>query len=140
MRKADHSIGWFLAIGGAAGLVHYLVTIGLNAFVSLRPGAANLVGFVCAFPVSYFGHRGLSFAATEVPHQRALPRLFAVSGMAFVGNQALLLTLLKLTSLPLYIALAIVLFVVSISTFLLSRGWVFARQATASHDPSDPER
>lgn len=121
-------------------MVHYVVTLGLNAFASLRPGPANLVGFLCAFPVSYFGHRFLSFSATEVPHQRALPRLFAVSGMAFVGNQALLLTLLRLTSLPLYIALAIVLLVVSLSTFLLSKGWVFAKPATASHDPTDPER
>ncbi len=140
MRRADHSIGWFLAIGGAAGLVHYVTTLGLNAFASLRPGPANLLGFLCAFPVSYFGHRFLSFSATEVPHQRALPRLFAVSGMAFVGNQALLLTLLKLTSLPLYIALALVLLVVSVSTFLLSRGWVFARQAAARHDSADPDR
>ena len=140
MRKADHSIGWFLAIGGAAGLVHNVTTLGLNAFASLPPGPANLIGFLCAFPVSYFGHRCLSFAATEVPHQRALPRLLAVSGMAFVGNQAMLLTLLKLTSLPLYSALAIVLLVVSSSTFLLSRGWVFARQAAARHDPADPER
>ncbi len=127
MRKADHSIGWFLAIGGAAGLVHYVVTLGLNAFASLRPGPANLVGFLCAFPVSYFGHRALSFAATEVPHQRALPRLFAVSALAFAGNQLLLLTLLRMTSLPLSVALAIVLLVVAVSTFLLSRGWVFAR-------------
>jgi putative flippase GtrA len=140
MRNADHSVGWFLAIGGAAGLVHYVMTLGLNTFASLRPGPANLVGFLCAFPVSYFGHRFLSFAATEVPHQRALPRLFAVSGMAFLGNQALLLTLLRLTSLPLYIALAVVLLVVSVSTFLLSRGWVFARRAAASHDPADPDR
>ena len=51
----------------------------------------------------------------------------ASSSNSLVGNQALLLTLLKVTSLPLYIALAIVLLVVSVSTFLLSRGWVFAR-------------
>ena len=140
MRKTEHSIGWFLAIGAAAGLVHYVVTLGLNALGSMRPGPANLIGFLCAFPVSYFGHRALSFAATEVPHQRALPRLFAVSGMAFIGNQALLLTLLKLTALPLYIALAIVLLVVSVSTFLLSRGWVFAKQAAARHDAADPDR
>ena len=95
------------------------------------------MGFLCAFPVSYYGHRALSFAATAVPHRRALPRLFAVSCLAFLANQTLLLLILSQTALPLWIALAIVLLLVAISTFLLSRGWVFARNAAASNDTPD---
>jgi putative flippase GtrA len=141
MRRAErHSVVWFLAVGGLAGLVHYVTTLGLNTLAAVRPGPANIVGFLCAFPVSYYGHRSLSFSATAIPHGRALPRLFAVSSLAFAANQALLLTILSLTALPLSIALAVVLLVVAVSTYLLSRGWVFARRASLPHDTPDPER
>ncbi len=127
------SIGWFLGVGGLAGLVHYVTALTLNS-LSVTPAMANVIGFACAFPVSYFGHRTLSFAGAGVPHRKALPRLFAVSALAFVVNQTLLLSLLKWTALPLWIALAVVLFVVAFGTYALSRGWVFAR-SPASHDP-----
>ena len=91
MRPADrHSVGWFLAIGGLAGGIHYVTTLALNSFAAVRPGPANIAGFLCAFPVSYLGHRALSFAATDIPHGRALPRLFAVATLAFIVNQLLL--------------------------------------------------
>ncbi len=132
MRRVErHSVGWFLVIGGLAGLTHYVTTLSLHGLAAVPAGIANLFGFLCAFPVSYYGHRSLSFAGAGVPHRRALPRLFAVSTLAFMGNQALLLALLRYTRLPLSIALAIVLGVVALSTFILSRTWVFGRHPAA---------
>lgn len=129
MRLAErHSVGWFVLVGCLAGLAHYVTTVSLNGLAGVPAGIANLCGFLCAFPVSYHGHRRLSFAGTGVPHRRALPRLLAVSTLAFLGNQALLIALLRFTRLPLHVALAIVLGVVALSTFVLSRGWVFARR------------
>src|SRR5262245_49854480 len=93
------SIVWFLGIGGLAGLVHYVVALTLHGLVHATPGVANVAGFLTAFPVSYCGHRTLSFAATAVPHRHALPRLFTVSALSFLVNQALLLSLLALTPL-----------------------------------------
>jgi len=128
MRLAERqSVGWFLVVGCLAGLAHYVTTLSLNGLAAVPAGIANAFGFLLAFPVSYFGHRRLSFAGAGVPHRRALPRLFTVSALAFMGNQALLLALLRYTGLPLSIALAIVLGVVALSTFILSRAWVFAR-------------
>jgi putative flippase GtrA len=121
------SIVWFLGIGGLAGLVHYVVALALHGLAQATPGVANVAGFLSAFPVSYYGHRTLSFAATAVPHRHAMPRLFIVSALSFLINQALLLSLLALTPLPLWSALAIVLVVVSLITYALSRAWVFAR-------------
>lgn len=132
MRPADRtSIIWFLGIGGLAGLTHYAVALSLHGFARVTPGFANLAGFLAAFPVSYFGHRTLSFAASSIPHRHALPRLFVVSTLSFAVNQILLLSLLALTPLPLWIALAVVLVVVAFMTYVLSRGWVFAHR----HDP-----
>lgn len=129
MRPADRtSIVWFLGVGGLAGLTHYAIALSLHGFASVTPGFANLAGFLAAFPVSYFGHRILSFAAVGIPHRHALPRLFVVSTLSFVVNQVLLLSLLALTPLPLWIALALVLLVVALITYALSRGWVFAHR------------
>ena len=55
-----------------------------------------------------------------------LPRLLAVSCTAFVGNQLMLAALLRFTPLPLWVALAIVLVFVALSTWLLGRYWAFA--------------
>jgi len=129
MRPADPtSVAWFLGVGGLAGLVHYIVALALHGLAQVTPGMANVAGFLAAFPVSYYGHRTLSFAATAIPHRHALPRLFTVSAMSFLVNQALLLSLLELTSLPLWIALAIVLVVVALLTYALSRSWVFVHR------------
>ncbi|WP_018412011.1 GtrA family protein [Methyloversatilis thermotolerans] len=121
----------FLIVGGCAAATHYVVTLGVDALTGIEPAWSNLIGFLTAFPVSYFGHRNLSFAGTQAPHRQALPRLFAVSASAFVGNQIMLAALLRYTPLPLWIALAVVLVFVALSTWLLGRYWAFAHRAAA---------
>jgi putative flippase GtrA len=124
------SVLLFLIVGGCAAATHYLVTLGVDWATGIAPAWSNLVGFVCAFPISYLGHRNLSFAGTQAPHRQALPRLLAVSCTAFVGNQLMLAALLRFTPLPLWVALAIVLVFVALSTWLLGRYWAFAHTAT----------
>ncbi|AOF81414.1 gtrA-like family protein [Methyloversatilis sp. RAC08] len=120
------SVLLFLIVGGCAAGVHYLVTLAADAATGMDPAWSNLIGFLCAFPVSYLGHRRFSFAGTRASHRQALPRLLAVSCTAFVGNQLMLAALLRYTPLPLWIALAIVLVCVAISTWVLGRYWAFA--------------
>jgi putative flippase GtrA len=127
MRPADaRSVAWFVVVGVSAMAVHYVVTLSANHFVSLSPALANVAGFLCAFPVSYIGHRNFSFAGTASGHTKALVRLFGVSCLSFAGNQLLLWLLLTFTPLPLWIALGIVLIAVAVVTYLFSRSWVFA--------------
>lgn len=122
------SVLLFLIVGGCAAGVHYLVTLAADAATAMDPAWSNLIGFVCAFPVSYLGHRRFSFAGTQARHRQALPRLLAVSCTAFVGNQLMLAALLRYTPLPLWIALAIVLVCVALSTWVLGRYWAFAHR------------
>ncbi|EGK71830.1 GtrA-like protein [Methyloversatilis universalis FAM5] len=121
------SVLLFLIVGGCAAATHYFVTLGVDWATSIAPAWSNLIGFLCAFPVSYLGHRNLSFAGTKAPHRTALPKLMAVSGTAFVGNQIMLAALLEYTPLPLWLALGIVLVFVALSTWLLGRYWAFAQ-------------
>ncbi|WP_374341113.1 GtrA family protein [Methyloversatilis sp.] len=124
------SVRLFLLVGGCAAATHYGVTLAMDGVTGIEPAWSNLIGFLCAFPVSYFGHRTLSFAGTQAPHRRALPRLMAVSGTAFAGNQIMLAALLEYTPLPLWLALGIVLFFVALGTWLLGRYWAFAHAPT----------
>jgi putative flippase GtrA len=124
------SVLLFLIVGGCAAGVHYLVTLAVDAATGMDPAWSNLIGFLCAFPVSYLGHRRFSFAGTQASHRQALPRLLAVSCTAFVGNQLMLAVLLRYTPLPLWIALAIVLVCVAVSTWVLGRYWAFAQPTT----------
>lgn len=120
------SVLLFLIVGGCAAATHYVVALGVDWATGIAPAWSNLIGFLCAFPVSYLGHRNLSFAGTRAPHRTALPKLMAVSGTAFVGNQIMLAALLEYTPLPLWLALGIVLVFVALSTWLLGRYWAFA--------------
>lgn len=116
----------FVAVGAAAAALHYLLTLLLAGPFGLAPAVANTAGFLAAFPLSYLGHRHLSFADRPAPHRQALPRLLLVSLTAFASNQLLLDALLRLTPLPLWLALGLVLVGVALGTFLAGRCWAFA--------------
>lgn len=119
------SISWFTIIGALAALVHYVVAVGLEAGLDIAPAWANLCGFFLAFPVSYIGHTRFSFASTSNRHSSALPKFFGVALAGFLGNQALTLSALHFTPLPFWLILGVVMVVIAVSTYILSRYWAF---------------
>lgn len=122
---AQHaSVFWFGVVGALAALTHYCVAVVLE-YQSASAHVANVSGFLSAFPVSYFGHRFFSFASQNAPHTQALPKFFLVAVTGFMANHLMLLALLTFMSLPFWLALAIVMVVVAVSTYLLSRFWAF---------------
>jgi putative flippase GtrA len=124
--KLRCSVSWFACVGALAALVHYVVAVGLERYLNIQPAWANIVGFVCAFPVSYIGHRTLSFPELNQVHQHTLPKFLSVAVFGFLANQTLVLLSLRYTTLPFWLVLAIVMVVVAISTYLLSRYWAFS--------------
>lgn len=119
------SVSWFTLIGALAALVHYVIAVSLESGFNVAPAWANPCGFLLAFPVSYIGHRKLSFAHQKSSHQQALPRFLLVACGGFFANQLLLLTLLRLFALPFWLTLGFVMIVVAVTTYLLSRHWAF---------------
>ncbi len=120
-----HSSYWFIAVGASAALVHYVVAVTINQFSIVTAGVANVIGFGIAFPVSYFGHRLLSFAQQQTSHQQTLPRFLLVASGGFFANQLLLLLCLQYTNLPFWLALGLVMIIIAVTTYLLSRYWAF---------------
>jgi putative flippase GtrA len=116
----------FGAVGACAMAVHYLLVTALFVPGGLAVLDANVLGFLCAFPISYLGHRHATFAAHGVPHRLAMRRFFAVAVLGLIVNETLLAFLLAATSLAYRAALAVVLVAVAALTYLLARFWAFA--------------
>jgi putative flippase GtrA len=125
MTRHKASISWFTIIGALAALVHYITAVSLESLSWLSAADANIAGFMAAFPVSYFGHRFLSFAHLNAKHRDALPRFFGVALLGFIANQSLVLTGLAYTPLPFWLVLGFVMLIVAVSTYLLSHFWAF---------------
>lgn len=121
------SYHWFILTGIAAGVVHYVSAVGIEVAHLATPAWANFFGFMLAFPVSYYGHRNYSFDGGDLEHRQTLPRLILVSLYGFFAYQVLVLTLIEWLHWPFWFALGVTMGVVDISTFLLSRFWVFAK-------------
>lgn len=116
----------FIAVGVSALITHWLVVVLLVPLLGLHPLLANVVAFLVAFNVSYFGHRHLTFQASERTHRQTLPRFATVAASSFLLNEALYWALLSYTSLRYDIAMLLVLGSVAVLTYVLGKFWAFA--------------
>ena len=114
----------FGIIGVLAALTHYAIAITLTNS-GMLPAWANLIAFVIAFWVSYFGHRYFSFDAGDVSHQQTLPRFILVAVLGFILNESLLLLMLHFTSITIALGLPFIIILTAVFTFILSRQFAF---------------
>lgn len=116
----------FGAVGVAASAVHAAVGITLVRGGLLAPFSANVIAFLTAFFVSYFGHRNWTFGS-DSSHAGAMPKFFAVAVSGLAMNQAIVFVVVDLLGLRYELALAIVFLTVPPATYVLARFWAFAR-------------
>src|SRR3546814_8928847 len=83
MQKLVWQLAWFIAVGCAAAATHWLVVVAVVSAGALAPLAANVVGWLVAFCVSFAGHYQLTFKHHRAPLARAARRFFAVSALGF---------------------------------------------------------
>lgn len=121
----------FGMIGVLAAITHYGIAIFLTNH-QVAAAWANLVAFVIAFWVSYFGHRYFSFEASEVSHQQTLPRFILVAVLGFILNESLLLIMLHFTKISIALGLPFIILLTAIFTFILSRQFAFTTSGIRS--------
>lgn len=114
----------FGVVGVAALFIHWLTVISIVP-LGISPLIANVIAFVVSFQVSYWGHRRWTFDASHVPHRTALPRFLLIASFGFALNELLYFVLLKYTMIGYRLSLLIVLSIVPVTTYLLSKRWGF---------------
>ena len=95
----------------------------------VEPVWANVLAFLTALPVSYFGNFHWTFSA-EGQHGRRVPRFVFTQTLGFASSQTIMFVVVVVMRLHYGIALAAVLMTVPLMSYLLSRGWVFSHPAS----------
>ncbi|MHC3122462.1 GtrA family protein [Acinetobacter sp. GN11] len=114
----------FTTTGAAAALTHYsIVMLLFKRNIALQ--YANLVAFLLAYWVSYFGHRIFTFKAQHISHRQTLPKFTLVAGLGFLFNESFLLLSNLYFSVPVSTLVCVAIVLTSIVTFLLNRFFAF---------------
>ncbi len=113
----------FGIVGVAATLTHYLMALGSHEGLGLNLYAANLMGYVTAMTVSFYGHGWLTF---RVELTRATLQRFVIASVStFLSSELLLWALETGTDLSHRITLSIVVISVPLVSFVLNKFWVY---------------
>jgi putative flippase GtrA len=115
----------FGCIGVLAAIVNFIVVIFLVEKFAWHPLTSNILGFILAFQVSFFGHRHWTFKSANIKnHHVAWAKFFIVAIFSLGLNQAsyaFYLFFISHYTLALFLALA----TVPPITFILSKIWAF---------------
>lgn len=116
----------FGLVGGTAAVVHFTTVLMLVEHLGIPPLISNIVGFLIAFQVSYWGHRLFTFKGTRSTHREALPKLLTIQTINFAANESLFYFLLSLHfAYP--FALLVVLTILPLFTYFTSKHWIFQK-------------
>jgi len=116
----------FAGVGGLATLVHSSLYIFFLNIISLHDQMSNLLGYLFAFLVSYYGQRHWTFYDKEIESEIRSKLKFFASSLLSLGINALwvYLTVEILLQPPEYAVLGI-MFITPIIIYLLLKFWVF---------------
>jgi putative flippase GtrA len=120
-------VGFFIAVGCAAGLTHMGVVALLVELFGWQPLPANVAAFCVAFFVSFNGHSRLTFPQPPEARAEACRRFILLAVTSFTINQTMYAYALSLFGPDLYLPiLGAVVLAVAVFTFTMSRIWAFA--------------
>ena len=118
----------FILVGAVAAGTHLGVVVILVQGLGLSPLLANVPAFCLAFGVSYNGHARLTFGRSGARGPAVAGRYFLVASLSLLLNELLYAWALHGLGWPYVWALLLVLLLVAVLTFVLSKYWAFARQ------------
>lgn len=114
----------FVLVGGAATFVHAIMLAVFVELFGLRPTAGNLLAFLTAFFVSYFGHKRLTFRS-DAPHAKALPGFLVAALAGLFVNIGLFAVLTDVFSVNYWIVFGLVILIAPCVVYLMSRDHAF---------------
>lgn len=112
----------FGGVGAAATVVHLSVAaIAFIIWPTISPFLANLVAFLVAFQISFWGHRRFTFR-----REGRASRFFLLALGGFALNNGVLAALLAVSPLQGFIAIVLATFTVPLLMYFAARFWAFA--------------
>ena len=119
----------FALVGALASCTHNVIALLSAGHITLY--GANLLGYMAAVAISYFGHQRYSFrlAAQDISHSSQLPR-FVLGSLSGLALSYLLLALARqVLDAPNWLALALAVGLVPVYAFLFNKRFVFRSAA-----------
>lgn len=129
MKNLFRQVAWFVAVGCAAAATHWVCAVACVAWFEVRPFLANFIGWSVAVFVSFLGHYFLTFRHQQKTLLPAIRRFLAISASGFAINEVAFVSLLRVTKVPYYWLLAMILLAIAALTFVFSRFWAFRHTA-----------
>lgn len=118
----------FLTIGGIAAAVHFFTVVALVTKQLCQPEIANIIAFIIATQISYWGHHYWTFPSPINSHKANMPKFFLIAALSFALNESLFIFLMKQFRLPYPVAIVIVLAIIPTLCFYIHKFWVFKYQ------------
>jgi putative flippase GtrA len=117
----------FAVTGAISGFAFGAVTLAALKFLGIAPTAATVIGYIAVLPLSFIGHRRLTFrsAGKITPEFRRFCLSFVAGLLASV--LAMHAATIWLGLAPFY-GIALSILVVPVITFLIMNSWVFRDQ------------
>jgi putative flippase GtrA len=118
-------VSLFIIVGGGAAAVHFFSVIFFVELFTVPAMLANIFAFLIAFCFSFLGQRYLTFSNSNQPFLYSLKRYFLVSACSFIFNEGMFFIAIYYLHAPYLIALPIIVLLVAVGTFVVSKRWAF---------------
>ncbi|SMC75459.1 GtrA family protein [Polynucleobacter kasalickyi] len=118
-------VSLFIIVGGGAAAVHFFSVIFFVELFAVPAMLANIFAFFIAFCFSFLGQRYLTFSDSNQSFYYSLKRYFFVSACSFMFNEGLFFVSIYHLHAPYFIALPIIVLLVAIGTFIVTKRWAF---------------
>ena len=122
----------FACVGGFATITHYLTAIVAVEYFNLVVYIANIVGYICAVCVSYFGHSLLTFKQKLAP--ATLTRFIVGSISTVLLSQGLLYILDSHFALHPRISMAVTVLYILFQSYAINKFWVYKTTSSEALD------
>lgn len=135
-RRHAHRTGWtsklelprfqrYVAVGGAATAMHYVLLLMLTEWLAVSPPFATAFGAFMGAILAYVGNRRFTFAASDRRHSRALPRFLLVAAAIAWLNGSLVWALSSVFTVHYLFAQAAATVLLLGITYRINKMWTF---------------
>lgn len=124
LKSESLNIITFIGVGGVATLVHLCVAIFFSTTTSINAFLINILAFSCAFPVSFLGHKHVTFKKNG-----SIFKFFILAFAGFILNTMILTSLYLNTNINPAIMLCLSTLLTPALTYFAAKLWVFQHQA-----------